>query len=791
MRQIRHIICLLSALLALSFTNIANSQTPNNQTIAAVQTVINMFLLSEDESEVFIELGDYSPKSYNFNDQFQIQFPPHGSGDVELCFVVRSARGLSTNDLLASFNDNSALSVVVGENCFRLPSGSQIPDNVFTLVLNSSNSVNLSGISVEPADRFNLTLSILSRSQWDERAVRKVLKVFAFGGHARDQQILTWANMPAQLAIRQMLNFDQHNLRLSALLPGERYASVASQHGTLRGFAAYLASRNSNSPIPLDFRRQYGLNDYNFPASFSRMVTTRGLNPFRQRIGFWETNYHLAVNLDASVSHRQLAKYYDDIMQVHASGVSYEKVMAEAAKSAAIAMQYGHRRNEWIVATQECECNEDFAREIHQLFYGIFGVDDPNHEDVTIKETAKMLTGMPVDYISGFGFALSVGYSTNYHHTADVNILGRTIRGNTAARKIDNLMPISIQHPESLRNLPVMIIAGLADDNLNETRANQVRAAWAAMGNDKRFLQFIRAYATSELFHSPEQIKYFTSFERAWYTSNKVNLDNIESLLGGDYYYNDGALPGRQAVRMIRDDNSGSIFRPVHNVFGGQTSFEAADSALAFEKNYNRSTEDEYLTRVSVNCDDCALGQAWEKSWAEVLPSRNGDYLVKDVARWLWKHVVGNLDSYSTLEQAHLHSILGAARRSSDQRRDQDLFFDLPLLLCIVEDYRANDPNANLSLSNLMTDQIWYNHCAMHDDGGQFTQAEQDALNRVYTGDDITNDPIISSLVTQMGNVNLHVANSNSLLRERSMERIQSALNFILATPFVFAEGGQ
>ena len=49
---------------------------------------------------------------------------------------------------------------------------------------------------------------------WDDTAVRKVLHTFAFGGHATDAQIHTWAAIRPDLAIVQMLTFDQHLLQM-------------------------------------------------------------------------------------------------------------------------------------------------------------------------------------------------------------------------------------------------------------------------------------------------------------------------------------------------------------------------------------------------------------------------------------------------------------------------------------------------------------------------------------------------------------------------------------------------
>ena len=236
-------------------------------------------------------------------------------------------------------------SLVTGENCYSIPLASQQQDNTAVFNVQSGALLNISHMGIDPSSQSFLGLTSLTRSSWDERAVRKVLKVFAFGGHARSEQIALWANMRPRDAIEQMLNFDQHNARLSPLTVGERYAEPATSHGTITEFYDHIGSQTADTPIPLPEREYLGTDGYRFPSTFGRMVVMRGLNPFRQRIGFFETNYHMATNRSANVERRQMLRYYDDIMAAHEQRVPYHEVIGVAAKSAAVAMQYGHRRN--------------------------------------------------------------------------------------------------------------------------------------------------------------------------------------------------------------------------------------------------------------------------------------------------------------------------------------------------------------------------------------------------------------------------------------------------------------
>ena len=238
----------------------------------------------------------------------------------------------------------------------------------------------------------------VSDKVWDETAVRKVLHTFAFGGQASDEQIGKWADLPPQIAIVQMLTFKQHNRLLSpadATLPGEK---LDQRPNTLRALGDFWSSNDAGNRMPSDRRAEFARSDWGAAfQTWTMAARVRGGNPFRHRVGFWETNFHLAVNHRRGVSNYQLVRYYDDVMSALARGQRYNQVIATSALSAAIARQYGHRYNRYYNGT--CYCNEDFAREFHQLGFGVLGSTDMvYHEQTSIKNTAAALTGM--DFVS-------------------------------------------------------------------------------------------------------------------------------------------------------------------------------------------------------------------------------------------------------------------------------------------------------------------------------------------------------------------------------------------------------
>lgn len=623
----------------------------------------------------------------------------------------------------------------------------------------------VTNISLEQAGVANRNtvfgLPVVTNGEWNNLAVRKVLHALCYGGKASDQQIQIWANMSPQTAIEQMLTFDTENLLVS---PDASDYKVPANKKTMREFIDWMSSGASKTPVPKDERENFDYQ-YRFFDIWPRMSVAWGLNPCRQRIGFWETNYHLATNLEASVNYQQMARYYDDIMDALASDMPYEQVLAVAAKSAAVAAQYKHYNNTFNQNNGTFSGNDDFAREIHQLFFGILGDLDPeggldHHENVTIPQTARALTDMNLDYDSRIGRRpdfVTFGTQEHYYNNQPLDILNTDIYGNDASERIDNIVQASVVHPESLANLPIMIISGLMDDELDESKHDAIRAAWAAMPQ-KSLLQFLRAYSISTLFHDGSRVRYATSFDRHITQVNKIALNNSEALRNSSDY---------------RPDNYESegviVFEPEYNVFGGQRPQEAVDSAAIFQHGYEESTNDSYRFERT-DCSSCDFDGPWVKDWAEIIPtSGNGGYLVEDVAKWLWNHFLGDgLKNYGPLERAHLIPYL-AARQSRD----------LALLLAVRQG--RLDAGQSISLNDLETEpgpDVDLNNYL-------------DLIAYPYSAQDVLDTDHIVDLVNELAGRNMALDSSDDNDREDANRKIGRTINFLLSLPYNYMQEGQ
>jgi len=485
----------------------------------------------------------------------------------------------------------------------------------------------------------------LTDAEWDEIAVRKILQVFAYGGFATDVQIQAWADMSPMSAIAEMLTFDKVNLKLSPADPYDRLDRVDS---TLVGIARHLSSGASRIPREEKSAYLYGTL-HSASRGWYKMMCLRGINPVRNRIGYWATNYHMAANFNASVSQDQLYDYYDTIMNALAADPSFDQVLAQAAVHSAIAVQYRHYRyrnydfGNYFLPDGSWHGNDNFGREFFQLFFGILGYSTAYtreyHEKTTIPQMARALSDIWLTYHGGAnaGWDVKATYGTAGQYKGSLDILGHPVPGETAVDRVNHVAPIAIANDESLRNLPVRIIQSIADENITPETAAGLADLWRRLPK-KSLLSFLRHYAVSTLFHNPHRIKYWNTIERNLLHANMVTTSNYEAYR--DFY----------RVRDFIEDEGQKIFSLDHNVFGGQTGLDAANNSRTFKLSYDRAIErGYYYTRRND-------GTGWRKDWGALVP---GDSVVA-TTEWLWTRFIAESPSrMGLMERYHLYALVG------------------------------------------------------------------------------------------------------------------------------------
>jgi hypothetical protein len=607
----------------------------------------------------------------------------------------------------------------------------------------------------------NAALAPINDTEWDEAAVRRVLQVFAYGGLANDAQIGQWADLPPQLAIDEILRFDVTN---EALSPG---VDTTSLYGSsLEAWQNFLLGDSPDNFTCPSTRTRYrhGLtrNDGNFvpyraglQQSWLASLNKRGLNPFRQLIGFWLVNYHMAVNL-SDTEPQLIRALYDDALSRLAAGDPFSDVLATGARSAAVAREYGHRSNKYNNNTGVFTGNDDFAREFHQLFFQINGLltpggtpEDPNyHEDVDIEHTAWLLTGMNIDRDPlAYGYTLSgdqwiapLDFSDHtdaagrnlrnftLHYNGDLEIYHTSVGGQNAGDKIDNLAAVAIMHPESLDNIPVSVVNFFADDNLTTDKIQDIRETWRNLvGQPDDFVRFLRAYAISTTFHRADTYKYKTAFIRNLGLQTQVTVDNEEA------YWNTFS-PLTTIV-----DQGAEPFVPAHDVFGGQTSLNAANNRNIFTRAYNVAVDDSTrFGRVSNACRDRAGTRilTWVKDWARIVPQEvDGSYRAGTVGEWLWHRLIADGgENYGALERAFVVGYLSQGK-------------DFPLLVAPA--------NPGIDIDDALLAQ-----------------------------------PAVAALMNANEAQQVDLGSATNAVRREANRRVGLAVNFISMTPFAFAIQG-
>jgi hypothetical protein len=226
------------------------------------------------------------------------------------------------------------------------------------------------------------------------------------------------------------------------------------------------------------------------------------------------------------------------------------------------------------------------------------------------------------------------------HHVDDLTILDTTLNGANAKEQVEALAEVGIEHPESLDNLPLLIVSGLADDNLTPEKTAAIQALWRSLP-EKNLLTFLQQYAISDLFHAEDRVNTLSSFERNLFIRNRMQLSNAELYLGE---------AGMSPVYWALSEDEVVPFEPLHDVFGHQSGNDAYNDPSVFRHAYRRSTEEVWLY------DYGAVPSLMRRDWSTVIPQLDkGTWRVKDVARFLWQRFVcDGLKHYGPLAMASI-----------------------------------------------------------------------------------------------------------------------------------------
>lgn len=595
----------------------------------------------------------------------------------------------------------------------------------------------------------------ISDAAWDDTAVRHVLHTFAYGSRATDDQIAAWSDLPPDQAIEQILTFEPNNPLLAP--PGTRQLPprLADLQTLLGG--------DEDNPMRWDRRRFFATLNTDAAgntSSFSRRnlqrtwihaATSGGSNAFLHRTAFFLSNYQMALRASVATP-GILRSYYDQFIDDLIARESMTDIITTAAKSAAVAKRYGHNDNRFNNANGDFSGNDDFAREYFQLFFRLLGEteDVRYHENVTIKNNSRLLTGFavdrrpnaygsvslqdrlvaPIDFSDHFDGEGHYRRNATRHHAACLEILREQICGPTGAAKLDALGPVVRDHPEVLANLPVYIVSHFADDRIDAEEARVIRRAWIEAGDD--LLEFLRSYAISTVFHSPARTKQLSTFDRNLILLSRILVDDDEVYLGREL---------TDSVIAPMERQGGTVFEPAKAVFGGQTGAEAALNPGilkdAFETSLGTAGVFAKLETTYAPQPGEAAAASWQKDWGKVVPDH--DKSASTIGHWLWQRLVAdNGENFDAVAEAQVLSFLA---RGSD-------------FGTVAADVTGLPSTAH------------------------------------YTVGDIAGSAELTALIDDLGSEPLELWSADPDTRRDANRRMNLAVNFIAVLPFAFAIEG-
>lgn len=161
------------------------------------------------------------------------------------------------------------------------------------------------GGSNEGKGGMTATLSSVKPKDWGESHVRRVLSAFAYGGLATDAQIETWAGTKPADAVSEILTFGPANTKLS---PPDGWDDSDLHCHSLESLQAFWSSDDPGNAMRYDDRFRYAtlstnvpprLNTTNLQRTRSKVISTRGCNPFLHKMGLFLTNYLASDRLPA------------------------------------------------------------------------------------------------------------------------------------------------------------------------------------------------------------------------------------------------------------------------------------------------------------------------------------------------------------------------------------------------------------------------------------------------------------------------------------------------------------
>ena len=325
-------------------------------------------------------------------------------------------------------------------------------------------------------------------------------------------------------------------------------------------------------------------SDYQTAAWFENAL--HGTDQLRQRIALALSELMVISGKKQRTRFRgdSLAGYYD-LMAKHAFG-NFRTLMGDISRSPGMGLFLSHQGNKKYSSSSNTHPDENFARELMQLFtMGLWEMNQdgsmvkdssgnpiPSYTQDDVEELAKVMTGYDLKGNSKYGrtnrgsgeeWSSSMEFTSDHHEYASKTLLGTTISPGTSSSSepadLDKALDIIFQHQNVAPHVSKHLITRLVTSNPSSSYINRVSTVFnndggGVRGNLKAVVRAVLMdhearglyYRNQENYGKPKELLLaFTQFLRAF---GVQKLDGWKSRTGASmkgvyqFYYLENVL---------------------------------------------------------------------------------------------------------------------------------------------------------------------------------------------------------------------------------------------------------
>lgn len=342
-------------------------------------------------------------------------------------------------------------------------------------------------------------------------------------------------------------------------------------------------SANDSGVPHFDGRASSRTDSYQMSVWFENALNAP--DQLRQRVAYALSQILVTSAHDPQLdSNAEALAHYYDILARNALG-NFRTLLGEVARSPAMGIYLSHQGNEKASADGKTLPDENFARELMQLFaIGLYELNldgtpkrsngqlVPTYDQEDIEEMAKVMTGWDLRYNRSYGhtrgsYVHFMEFDPEHHQMGDKLVMGRAIIDDGNGGDLDSALDLLFEHPNVGPFIGKQLIQRLVTSNPSAAYIARVASAFNDNGEGERgdLGAVVRAIlldeearsasiAKSDAFgKASEHLLVYTAFLRAFSVRPingwQLNSDFGKVPVNGVYYFNVHGLLGQGPLR--------------------------------------------------------------------------------------------------------------------------------------------------------------------------------------------------------------------------------------------------